>query len=152
MQTLFTPTQWDTAQDKQKWLDRFIRFLELGCPYSRFTNPLYRRLSIMFGHIALRDRAGFYSTWFDDAGKRADFIEHTLLSRIVGDPTDTWSDVEHALQNWLWGNPTLTTGYRDRAWAEAESNDFLTVVNILNNHSPEFAERVVLELLRITRR
>lgn len=48
----FTPTQWDTEQDKAEFANRLLDFMLTGFVAGRFTNKLYKRLSSCFGHIA----------------------------------------------------------------------------------------------------
>jgi hypothetical protein len=36
MPTIFTPTQWKTAEVKAKFANHFIRFIDKDCPYSLF--------------------------------------------------------------------------------------------------------------------
>jgi len=51
-----------------------------------------------FGHIAHRDRSGFYETWFRDDPQRLHFLRHALASHCWGCPEFTFSDVERATQ------------------------------------------------------
>jgi len=92
----FTPTHWDTADEKARFANHLVRFVDTGCKWTLFHTWFYRRLSMCFGHIAHYNKAGFYATWFTQ--HRGDFLEHLLQHRCYGDPTYTYSDVEQALQ------------------------------------------------------
>jgi hypothetical protein len=94
----FTPTQCSSAADKAEFGNTLLRFLDAGCPQELFTNKLYRRLSMSFGHIAHYDRSSFYDTWFTRARHRAAFVEKTLRWPCHGDPEFTFSDAEYAIQ------------------------------------------------------
>lgn len=104
----FTPTQWETSEQKQKFARHFIRFVMGGFKWTVFPNWFYTRLSTCRGHIAHYSRAGFYNTWFSDRNQRSDFIKHwaNMDGRhpIYGDPKFTYSDVEQFLQEWIRGN------------------------------------------------
>lgn len=65
---------------------------------SLFTKVLYRRLSLCFGHIADYDSFGFFAHFSQDLQGKVAFLEETLLWRPCGDPTDTFCDVERAVQ------------------------------------------------------
>ena len=104
--TKFTPTQWSTVEDKEKFVKHFKRFVDKGMPWTLFYKWFYLRLSQMFGHIAHYNRTGFHDTWF---GSERD--KHRWLTYIakggaygsVGDPAWTWSDVEKDLASWMVG-------------------------------------------------
>jgi hypothetical protein len=94
----FTPTQWDTAQDKAEFANRLLDFMLTGFVAGRFTNKLYKRLSSCFGHIAHFDLNGFAETWFDGPASIAAFVNQITKWPCFGDPTYTYSDVERAIQ------------------------------------------------------
>ena len=48
----FTPTQWDSAEDKAKFPNALMKFIAHEFPRQSFTKSLYQRLSNTFGHIA----------------------------------------------------------------------------------------------------
>ena len=50
--TLFTPTKWDTAEDKEKFANHFVRFVNSGYKHKLFYKWFYQRLSNTFHHIA----------------------------------------------------------------------------------------------------
>ena len=99
----FVPTQWDSAEQKAKFANHFVRFLESDCNSNLFHPWFYRRLSMTFGHIAHFGKCGFYEVWFANDAKRRDFIRHTLDPQTggYGDPAYTYSDVEKALKSYL---------------------------------------------------
>ena len=97
----FTPTQWDTAEQKAKFANHFKRFLEADMPQTLFYDWFYKRLSMTFGHIAHYDRGGFYATFFQSLSDKVEFLKITLSSWLSGDPARTYSDVEQALREWL---------------------------------------------------
>ena len=105
----FTPTQWDTAEDKAAFAKQFVRFVESDFAERHFTEKLYRRLSNTFGHIAHYDRGGFWAEFFTATADKIRFLEQALRWPCYGDPAFTYSDVERALQNWLRGSGVLET-------------------------------------------
>lgn len=94
----FVATQWDTAEQKARFANHFMRFLDSIFKESLFQKWFYTRLSRTFGHIAHFDQEGFYHTFFTSLKGRVDFLEQTLGYSCCGDPTYTYSDVERGLQ------------------------------------------------------
>ena len=101
----FTPTKWNTAEDKARMTNKFTKFILNGFQEKSFTKEMYKRLSTMFGHIAEYDIQGFYAVWFKDDAACLKWAENVgkggVLGFVVGDPAWTWSDVEKALQEWI---------------------------------------------------
>jgi hypothetical protein len=118
--THFTPTQWDTAEDKVRFATQFVRFVESDFAAKHFTDKFYRRLSNTFGHIAHYNRGGFWDTFFTTSADKVQFLEQTLQHPCYGDPAWTYSDVERALQAWLRADGTLER-YRQRLAQETEA-------------------------------
>lgn len=118
----FTPTEFDSREDKVWFANHFIGFLEAGCPERLFTKRFYRRLSLSFGHIAHYDIHGFRAEWFSSTRARAAFIRHTLDHRPAGDPAFTYSDVERAIQTHL-RSSSLPNLYEMEAEAELEARE-----------------------------
>lgn len=116
----FTPTQWDTAQDKAAFAKQFVRFVQSGFAGKYFTDKFYRRLSNTFGNIAHYNRDGFWDTFFSTTADKVRFLEQTLQHPCYGDPAWTYSDVERALQAWLQADGTLER-YRQRLAEETEA-------------------------------
>lgn len=102
---MFTPTKWNTAEDKAKFARHFQRFVEKGFPESMFNKAFYNRMSMMNGHIAHYNQGGFYEAQFGTSLRRAEFLSDWANSRANGDPEYTWSDVEKVLAIWLRDNP-----------------------------------------------
>jgi len=96
----FTATQFETAEDKAAFANRFVRFVESGYNPNIFTKKFYRRLSMCFGHIAHYNQAGFYDTFFTSREGRLDFAQVTEGRQIYGDPAYCDSDIEKVLQEW----------------------------------------------------
>lgn len=103
----FTPTKWDTAQDKSRFAKQFVRFVKSDFSERLFSQAFYKRLSLSFGHIAHFNRHGFYQTFFASTAGKVRFLWQTLQHGCWGDPAFTYSDVERALQSWLRENGVL---------------------------------------------
>jgi hypothetical protein len=97
----FTPTQWDSAEDKAKFANALMKFIANEFPRQSFTKPLYQRLSNTFGHIAHHNLDGFYAVFFERDTDKVVFLEQTLSWPHFGDPTFTFSDVERAVKRRL---------------------------------------------------
>lgn len=97
----FTATEWSSAEDKAKFANHFVRFVEGDFKDTLFPQWFYNRLSMCFGHIAHYNRGGFYAEWFHSLRGRFRFVEHKLQYPCYGQPNHTWSDVERVLQDWL---------------------------------------------------
>ena len=101
----FTPTKWNTAEEKARMTNKLTKFILNGFQEKSFTKEMYKRLSTMFGHIAEYDIKGFYAVWFKDDAACLRWAENVIrggvLGFVVGDPAWTWSDVEKTLQHWM---------------------------------------------------
>ena len=97
----FTPTEWDSAEQKAKFGNQFVRLVERGFQQTDFPKWFYRRLSMTFGHIAHYNQAGFWETWFSDQGQQLAFLRYTETASTYGSPEHTYCDVEWAIQQWL---------------------------------------------------
>lgn len=97
----FTPTKWNTAEDKARFANHFVLFVESGFSRSKFPKWFYERLSNMFGHIAHYDLGGFYDCFFTSPGMVHKFLQLCAGHPRPGDPAFTYSDVEKVLQEWL---------------------------------------------------
>lgn len=97
----FSPTKWDTAEQKAKFANQFVRFVESDFKESLFPKWFYNRLSMTFGHIAHYDQAGFYGAQFSTLRKQLAFLDQTVNGGGYGDPAYTYSDVERALAAWV---------------------------------------------------
>lgn len=96
----FSPTKYDSAEDKAKIVNDTIRFLRANTPLARFTKQLYSAYSLHFGHIAHYNREGFHDEWFSSAARRLRFVLQIVESPSWGFGPD-WIDVRNALLNWL---------------------------------------------------
>ena len=97
----FTPTEWDTAAQKAKFANQFVKFVSGGFQIKHFPKWFYKRLSNTFGHIAHYNLAGFYSTFFDNTEGKLRFISMCLSGGGYGGPEYTYCDVERALKKWM---------------------------------------------------
>jgi hypothetical protein len=118
----FTPTKWETAQDKVRFTRQFVRFVRSDFAVKHFSDRFYRRLSMTFGNIAHYNRSGFWSEFFTTIADKVRFLEQTLQHPCYGDPAWTYSDVERALQEWLQSEGTLDR-YRQKLAEETEAAD-----------------------------
>jgi hypothetical protein len=94
----FVPTKWSTTDEKAAFGNAFLHFMLTGFLAGRFTEKLYARLSMCFGHIAHFDRNNFAETWFDSPESIASFVNHLMQWPCHGDAGYTFSDVERAIQ------------------------------------------------------
>jgi len=62
--TDFTATKWDTDEDKAKFANDLCRFVAADFKQTLFTEKMYRRLAMTFGHIAHFNRRGFFAEFF----------------------------------------------------------------------------------------
>lgn len=112
----FTATQWDTPEDKAKFLKDLQAFVLSGFARKKFAR-VYKRLSCMFGHIAHHNVDGFWGTWFQSSTQRQEWVKHARSCYIYGDPAWTWSDVENVFQKWLREQP-LEEEQMHKGWIE----------------------------------
>jgi hypothetical protein len=94
----FVPTQRNTAEDKAKFGNTYLHFVDAGFQRSLFTKQFYNRLSNCFYHIAHYNIHGFYEVWFTCLSDQLRFLKHTLEFPCYGDPAYTFSDVEREIQ------------------------------------------------------
>ena len=118
----FTPTKWQTVEDKAAFANRFVRFVQSDFALKHFTEKFYRRLSNTFGHIAHYNRGGFSETFFTTTADKVRFLEMTLQWSWGGDPAWTYGDVERTLQEWLQASGLLEQ-YRQRLADETEASE-----------------------------
>ena len=102
----FTTTNFATAEDKAKWVNKFTKFVLGGFQRNSFKKEIYRQLHHMFGHCAEYDLDGFYCTWFEDTYKCLQWVETIATTWLtgIGQPQFTWSDVEIKLIQWIRDN------------------------------------------------
>ncbi|PPQ35159.1 hypothetical protein SAMN06265338_1327 [Rhodoblastus acidophilus] len=93
----FTPTKWDSAEQKAEFANALMKFVAQDFPRTKFHNAFYNTLSNTFGHIAHYDHNGFYETFFLSARGKIAFLEQCVNWPCFGDPTTTYCDVERAV-------------------------------------------------------
>jgi len=99
--TDFTPTEHSSADNKARFANHFVRFVEGGFKRTVFPYWFYTRLSMCFGHIAHYNSGGFYDVWFSSPERRQRFLAHAMAYGCYGQPEFTYCDVEKALGRWL---------------------------------------------------
>jgi len=101
----FTPTEFTTADEKARFANHFIRFIESGCKWTLFHIWFYRKLSNCFGMHAHYDRRNFHAVCFEKYGGKnynlSSFIDDCLEYPCYGDPSYTFCDVEKKLKEYL---------------------------------------------------
>jgi hypothetical protein len=97
----FMPTKHSSAEDKARFANHFVRFVEQDFKPTLFPNWFYSRLSCCFSHIAHFSREGFYATWFAGEHQRRDFLRRALRHPCHGSPEFTYCDVERELKRWI---------------------------------------------------
>lgn len=130
----FTPTQWDTTENKAAFAKQFVRFVQSDFAAKHFTDKFYRRLSNTFGHIAHYNRGGFWDTFFTTTADKVRFLEMTLRWSWYGDPAWTFGDVEQALQAWLQADGTLER-YRQQLASETEAVERAELARLQKKYS-----------------
>ena len=120
--SLFTATQWDTAEDKADFVNHFILFVRSDFSEAYFTKKFYTRLSMTFGHIAHYNQAGFYGTFFDSTEGKLAFLKRTATYHCCGDRKFTYSDVEKYLRKWV-VEQGLVRKYETRLAKETEADE-----------------------------
>ena len=103
----FSPTRWETAEQKARFAQQFIKFVEADFSWKKFAEAFYLRLALTFGHIAHFNRHGFFEAFFGTTEGKVRFLRLTLNWSCPGEPAFTYSDVERALQSWLQQNGVL---------------------------------------------
>ena len=131
----FTPTKFDTAEDKAKFANQFVKFVASGFKQSLFTKAFYRRLSMTFGHIAHYNQYGFWDVFFSNTRTKLTFIEQTLRHPCYGDAAWTYCDVERALQTWLLENNVLRNVMQE-ANEERVASDLATLARLKKEYEP----------------
>jgi len=92
------PTKWSTAEEKARFGNALLHFIDSGFTRNLFTDRLYSRLSNCFGHIAHYNSTQFYEEWFSSLSAQVRFLEHALRFPCYEDPEFTFSDVESEIQ------------------------------------------------------
>lgn len=101
----FVGGQFDTAADKARFANQFVRLVQGNFSRKNFPKWFYQQLSHCRGHIAEYDQNGFFNEWFSQPHRKVQFIERWVNhDHPVGNPAFTFSDVEQALVQWLIDN------------------------------------------------
>ncbi len=137
----FTPTKWDTAEQKKRFVLAFIRLVNGDFKQTLFPHWFYNRLSNCFGNIAHYNQYGFYDEQFSTLDRRCRFVSNCLNYSFHGDPTYTYSDAERFLQTWLIDNKILDK-LRDRRDNETKTNELSTLKGLAEKHGYQLTERV----------
>lgn len=116
----YTATKWSTAEDKEKFVKHFIKFVEKGFPQLLFTKAFYHRLMNTFGHIAHYNQLGFWEEFFTNSANKARFLEMTMNFPCYGDPTYTFCDAEREIQRLIKEKDLL------HKWNQIASNEQTT--------------------------
>jgi hypothetical protein len=103
----FTPTEWNTAQDKADFANHFVRFVESGFSVAEFSPEFYNRLSQTFGHIAHFDRGTFFKKFFTSSADKVRFLRQAVDHESFGDAQFTFCDVERVLREWIIQSKTM---------------------------------------------
>ncbi len=137
----FTPTAFDTAEDKKKFAEHFMRFCTSGFQQALFHVWFYRRLSSTFSHIAHTNVHGFYDTWFETTYKRLEFMRYTLSAGGYGDPAFTYSDVEKFLKDWLAASG-LIAAYEEAYQQELCAHEIGLLDRLMTKYPAHVAKRL----------
>jgi hypothetical protein len=78
----FAATKWDTAAEKAVFANALCRLISADFRESLFTQKLYRRLALSFGHIAHFERGCFYNHFFRDLQGKVAFLDETLMGPV----------------------------------------------------------------------
>jgi hypothetical protein len=90
----FTPTKWNTAEDKAKFANHLMAFIAADFPGHKFTKAFYEKLSNCYSFIAHYNRDGFWSTYFTNNAQKLDFLNHIVRYPCFGGPDFTFCDAE----------------------------------------------------------
>jgi len=90
-------TKFMTANEKERVLKQWERFLSGGLKWEQFNKPLYHHLIQHCSFIAHYDRAGFYSTYFESGDDIVVFLSQFDNRNGVPD------SVEYGMKYWYLG-------------------------------------------------
>jgi hypothetical protein len=133
---LFVQAHGSTPEDKAKFANHFVRFVEQGFPERLWTKSFYQRLSNTFGHIAHFDIHGFWCVWFENTFKQIQFLERTLAWPCYGDAGFTYSDVERAIIEWLREHPQHLEALRAEAAGQVERAERAQLARLTAKYGP----------------
>jgi len=119
---MFEATKFSTAEDKAKFGNDLLAFIESNFLDSKFTKKFYERLHLTFGFIAHNNRDGFFATYFTSTEDKIEFLKHLRNHPCYGDAGFTYSDVEKATQTVLAVSVVLES-YEIQYAAEVEQTE-----------------------------
>ena len=137
---MFTDTKFMTAKDKELTLKAWKTFLKYGLQRKNFTKRLYHHLTLHCSFIAHYDIHGFYSYYFTNPSKTAQFI-----SQFDDDKGNR--SVEYGDMGWLHGEYTdvniamcdVVEEYKADIYANCQNVEFkqdtATIVAIMAKHN-----------------
>ncbi len=146
----FTPTKFGTAEDKAKFANHFVRFVESDFKSTLFPKWFYTRLSMTFGHIAHYNQSGFYSEFFASTMDKVRFLEQTRLAGCYGSPEHTYCDVERVIVKWV-RDSGVESLYREQLAEEIKAKELAELarlrakyssIPVACQHASRFDERV----------
>lgn len=132
----FTPTEFSTAENKAKFANHFMGFVESGFAESKFPKWFYAKLSTTFGHIAHYDRGGFFAKFFTTTAGRVRFLSISLEHPCHGDPKFTYSDVERAIAEAVRVGKHMEK-HEMRLAQETEAAERADLARLLAKHEPK---------------
>lgn len=98
--SVLTATKWNTVEDKIKFANQFVKFVESDYSPTQFPKWFYTCLSMCFGMIAHYNWGTFFDYYFDDEQGETEFREQVINYPCYGDPAYTYSDIEQQIQKW----------------------------------------------------
>ena len=102
----FTDAQYMTAQQKRRILGDWVRFLETGMDYKRFTKRLYEHLTLHAEFIAHFNRHGFYDVYFANPESFQRFLDQFDRSKGC-------VSVEYGMTYWIRDGNECSAAYYD---------------------------------------
>jgi hypothetical protein len=144
--SMFTATQFDSAEDKATFGNHLLAFIEADFPESKFTKAFYNRLINTFGFIAHYDRDGFWSTFFTNTVDKIQFLQQLIeYPRFCSpSPEHTFSDVERAVRVALLADGTLAL-YQAQNRAEIEQAELSILARLKAKYEAATAPAVTGE-------
>ncbi len=134
--SMFTATEFSTAEEKAKLGNQLLVFIDAGFPESKFTKALYNTLHLHFGFIAHYNQSGFWATYFTNTVDKIEFLKHILENPCYGSPAYTWSDVERAVKVALKSKGVLAR-YQALNSEEIEQSERRMLARLKAKYEPE---------------
>jgi hypothetical protein len=118
----FTATEFSTGEDKAKFCNQFVRFVESDFSFTLFPKWFYSRLSMTFGHIAHYNQHGFFNTWCERTYDKYSFLARIANHKPCGDPRYTYSDAERFIAEYV-QDSGLVEKYQQQVASETETRE-----------------------------